>query len=243
MKVSIITVSYNAAKTILKTIDSIADQSYTNIEFIIIDGGSTDGTLDIIEDNKEKIDIVVSEPDKGVYDAMNKGILRASGDWILFLGADDLLANNNVIETCVQQFSSSHLVYGDVIKVPENEVYDGAFNLYKMIYRNICHQAIFFHKSVFKLKGLYHLDYKVNSDWEFNLRCFQDPKINTKYIPLVVSHFNTEGLSSNTEDVAFEIRKKQLIKLMPIWVRFCYKYRRTSFIKWISGTFLNFDYA
>lgn len=98
LKISIITVSYNAAKTIEQTIQSVVNQTYDNIEYIIIDGGSTDGTVDIIKKYEDKIAYWVSEPDKGIYDAMNKGILKASGEYIYFLGADDWLYNESVME-------------------------------------------------------------------------------------------------------------------------------------------------
>lgn len=243
-KISVITVCYNAAKTIQATIASIAVQTYKDIEYIVVDGKSTDSTLEILKANRSNIDKFVSEPDEGVYDAMNKGLKLASGDWLLFLGADDVLFNSKTIENVEGHLRGNHhLVYGNVIKMPQNEIYDGAFNLYKMIFKNICHQAIFFNRSIFKIKGTYQAAYKINADWEFNLKCFQDSKIKKKYIPQTISYFNAEGLSSNVHDEVFELRKKQLIKSMPMWVKALYKYRRTVLAKRIAKLFLNFDYA
>ncbi|WP_434037642.1 glycosyltransferase family 2 protein [Formosa sp. 4Alg 33] len=244
MIISIITVSYNAEKTILKTIESVANQSYQHIEFIIIDGGSTDSTLDIINSNKSNIDIVVSEPDKGIYDAMNKGIKRATGEWILFLGADDVLHSKDTLTTCSSQLSSRFdLIYGEVVKVPSQIRYDGTFNLFKLIYRNICHQGIFFNKTIFDKLGLYNQKHRINADWEFNIRAFQDPSVKIKFIPVLVSDFFEEGASGHQVDEAYEIRRKELLKTMPIWVKACYKYRRSTLVKRISKTFLNFKYA
>ena len=98
MKISIITVSYNAAKTIEQTISSVVNQTYQDIEYIIIDGGSTDGTMDIIRKYEDRIAYWISEPDKGIYDAMNKGIDVATGDYVYFLGADDRLVDANIID-------------------------------------------------------------------------------------------------------------------------------------------------
>ncbi|WP_053990077.1 glycosyltransferase family 2 protein [Mangrovimonas sp. TPBH4] len=244
-KISIVTVSFNAEKTIEETIKSVVNQTYSNIEFVIIDGASTDGTLDIIKQYRNKIDMVVSEPDKGIYDAMNKGIKRATGDWILFLGADDTLFDIDTISKCVPYLNSKKysFIYGDVIKVPSQERYDGKFNLYKLIYKNICHQAIFFNQAIFDQLGLYNQVYKVNADWEFNMRVFQDPTIKTKYIPVVVSRFFEAGLSGHQHDEIYEVRRKEFFKTMPLWVKACYKYRRSRFVKQFSKQFLNFDYA
>ncbi|SDB64983.1 Glycosyltransferase involved in cell wall bisynthesis [Flavobacteriaceae bacterium MAR_2010_188] len=242
-KVSVITVTYNAKNTINDTIHSVLSQTYCNLEYIIIDGQSHDGTLDIIRGYGDAIDSLTSEPDHGIYDAMNKGIIKSSGDYILFLGADDVLYDSETINTVSENLvNQNDLVYGNVIKVPQNIVYDGPFNLFKLIYKNICHQAIFYHKRIFDTNGLYRLEYKVNADWDFNLRCFQNPNIKTVYIQQNIAYFNAEGVSSNTHDEAFEFQKKRLIAIMPIWVKICFKFRKYYFMKWVSKNFLNFNY-
>ena len=130
--ISIITVSYNAVKTIEDTIVSVLGQTYSNIEYIIIDGGSTDGTLDIIKKYEDKITYWVSEPDKGIYDAMNKGILKATGDYLFFLGADDKITCN--FNDIIHLFKDKNTVYyGDVLFGEEGKKYDGEFNTNKSV--------------------------------------------------------------------------------------------------------------
>jgi len=121
--ITIITVSYNAVKTIEDTILSVINQTYPNIEYIIIDGGSTDGTLDIIKKYQDKITYWVSEPDKGIYDAMNKGTLKATGVWLNFMNAGDTFYDHQVLEKVFKDkdWSNTDVIYGDVVYVYPNK--------------------------------------------------------------------------------------------------------------------------
>lgn len=242
--ISIITVCFNAEKTIEATIASVINQNHSHFEYIIIDGKSVDATMDIVNHYSEHINVIISEPDNGIYDAMNKGIKQASGEWILFLGADDTLCSEDTLNECSSRFLSGYdFIYGDVIKTPSQIRYDGEFNLFKLIYKNICHQGIFFNTSIFQKLGLYNQKYRINADWEFNMRAYQDSSIKIKYIPVVISYFFEDGVSGHHVDEAYEKRRKEFLKTMPIWVKLCFKFRKTFWIKWISKTFLNFDYA
>jgi len=202
---SIIIPTYNSGETIIQTIESILIQSFENFEILIIDGLSSDDTLDKIRlfqhsSVRESVIKILSEPDKGVYDAMNKGIGLSSGEWIFFLGSDDIIFDERVLEDIHTFISidSVDFLYGNV-KLLSNKVICGEeFDIIKLhTNKNICHQAIFYKKIIFDKLGKYNLNYKVVADWEFNIRCFRHPDLIIKYIDRNISVYNDiDGLSS-----------------------------------------------
>lgn len=203
--VTVITVTYNASSYITDCINSVKAQSFTAIEHIIIDGGSTDGTIDLI---KDKVTFWVSEPDNGIYDAMNKSIGYANGSWVLFLGADDRLLPG-FSEMCQMLKDPNCVYYGDS-KI-NNDVFGGEFNAYRLAKFNICHQSIFYPKTVFD-HYRYNLKYKVRADHDLNIRCFADPRFKFQYYPIFISQFADGGFSSVFEDKAFFKDRGQIIK-------------------------------
>lgn len=210
--ISIITVVYNGAATLRETIESIFSQTYPYIEFILIDGGSSDGTVDIIKKYDSKIAFWISEKDKGIYDAMNKGVKKATGDWIYFLGADDILYSPGTIEQLVAKFRSGNtLYYGNAIFKTSGRVYDGYFSRYKLCLRNISHQAIFYPRAVFEQR-LFDVKYRIKSDYHFNLLCFGDKNWRFEHINQIISIFNDSATSASQEDLAFEQEKLLLVK-------------------------------
>ena len=204
MKVSIITVVYNNVTTIEEAINSVFSQTYANIEYIIIDGGSNDGTLDILNINKHKVSLLISEPDKGIYDAMNKGLRLASGEVIGILNSDDLLNGITIIEDVVKEFISDNkidAVYGDL-------VYVNRFDTTKIVrmwksktyfknffeYGNVPpHTSLFLKNTVYKNSGLFNTSLKLASDYEFMLRVFKNEIIYSKYIPKVLIRMRLGG--------------------------------------------------
>ena len=188
MKISIITVCYNEAATIEKTFKSIFSQSYTNIESIVIDGGSTDGTLDIIEKYKDKIAYFVSEPDEGIYNAMNKGIKASSGEVLYFLNANDTLYSEDVIENVINTFKKEHsaFVYGNInlIYPAKNEIkkHNKGINYHILLNQQICHQAVFYKKSLFDKFGLYDENFSIAADHDFNMKILTNKKTKTFYL-------------------------------------------------------------
>jgi len=208
LKVSIITVSYNAESTIEDTIISVHEQSYQNIEHIIVDGASTDNTLPIIRQHSNKISCVVSELDNGIYDAMNKGIQMSSGDIIGFLNADDIYAGTDVIEKISKGFEypSVDACYGDLVYVSKS-------NLSKIVrYWNSCnyrdglcktgwmpaHPTFYIRKEIYDKYGVYDLAYALQSDYELSLRLLEVKNINTLYIPEILVKMRTGGVTNNS---------------------------------------------
>lgn len=177
-EISIIIPTFNSAKTLAVCLDSILKQSFTDFEVLIMDGLSTDNTLEIAKSYDDVRLIISSEKDNGIYDAMNKGITQSKGEWIYFLGSDDRLFNKNVLREVyeIQKKGNSKIIYGNVLIegqagwAKNGQIYDGEFSLSKLIESNICHQAIFYKKEVFDKLGLYNIKYSICADWDLNLR-------------------------------------------------------------------------
>ena len=174
MKISIITVCYNARATIERTLKSVTGQTYADKEFVVIDGGSTDGTLDILKKYEDKIDVLASEPDKGIYDAMNKGVAKASGDYVIFINADDYFYDDNVL-TEVAKCPPADFIFGDQYDEEDGnrqlaENLD-ALDVYHMFRGYFAHQSILAKRELFQKYGNFDLSYKICADWDWILRC------------------------------------------------------------------------
>lgn len=201
-KVSIVTVCLNSEKTIEKTIKSVLGQTYSDIEYIIIDGKSSDKTWDIIQKYSDKIDFFCSEPDKGIYDAMNKGIKHCHGEIIAFLNSDDWYVNDTVkkIVDCFER-TQSDIVYGDyVFWYSEDEQYYLKCNkeIEELNYRMIMsHQATFFRRDLFNRFGYYDLKYKIASDYEWILKAYHN-NVKFEYIPEKLCYFRNGGLCTTS---------------------------------------------
>ena len=223
-RISVITVVYNAVATLEETILSVINQDFDNFEFIIIDGRSTDGTIEIIKKYQNKITLWISEPDKGIYDAMNKGIKLAKGDFVYFLGGDDLLYSNYVLNKISSSLKDKNKIYyGNVLFKTRNIIYDGKFSLLKIATRNISHQSIFYPREIFDKYG-FDTKYKIFADYELNLKLYGNSSYSFDYMPITVALFNDEGSSgSNVLDSCFEMDRFDIIKNnFPYWI---YLYR------------------
>jgi len=200
---SIITVVRNGVASIKTCIDSVAKYVGPDIEYIVIDGGSSDGTIDIISKHDNAITFWSSEPDEGIYDAMNKGLRQAHGQWVLFLGCDDELA---VAPSQLITFlkSAQTIYYGNAYWRHSGRTHDGPFSAVKLARTNICQQAILYPRSVFS-KHPFNLRYRLQSDWELNMRCFTDHEYRFEYLPLTISVYNdATGASTLSRDLALE---------------------------------------
>lgn len=218
--ISIITVVLNGADTLERAIVSVLNQSFGNIEYVIVDGGSLDGSIDIIRKYEANLTHWSSQKDNGVYDAMNKALSNTSGKWIYFLGADDQLLD--VLETVAGYLKDEKTIYyGNVYRPKMGRVYDGKFSAYKLACRNICQQAIFYPRWVWDNYS-FNLKYPIFADYEFNLRCYADTNLQFEYMPLTITVFeDAGGLSPTQRDEAFERDKLRLIReLYPHWIYF-----------------------
>ncbi len=207
---SIIIPTYNSAKTLKYCLDSIECQTFPNFEILIMDGDSSDSTLEIANQYHDERIRIYSEIDKGIYDAMNKGIRVAKGEWLYFLGSDDKFINNAVLEKIANFLKSNSydVVYGNITSTRFNGVYGGKFDVHRILNQNICHQAIFFNKKVFQKIGVFNLKFKIHADWDHNLKWFLSNKVNKSYIDLVIAEYADGGFSSNYDEV---FRKEKLL--------------------------------
>jgi glycosyltransferase involved in cell wall biosynthesis len=208
--VSILIPTYNSAKVLAPCLTSILVQSFTEFEIVIVDGGSTDDTVSVCNSLNDKRIRVFSEKDRGIYDAMNKGVQKALGLWLYFLGSDDRFYNDRVLDEMFNEVNLEKfdIVYGNVYSTKFNGIYDGVFNHEKILNQNICHQAIFFKKSVFDTVGSFNLKYNAQADWDHNLRWWFNDKIKVKYIPLVIAEYADGGFSSLKGDKLFQNYKR-----------------------------------
>ncbi len=204
---SIVIPTYNSAKNLESCIKSILNQTFRNFEINIVDGLSEDETCSIVAKCADDRIKIVSEKDNGIYDAMNKGITRSSGNWLYFLGSDDKLYDNRVLEDIRKIIGRTRrkLIYGDV-KILGNTswasdgcIYDGQFDLKKLIKKNISHQGIFYDALFIRNEiGYFNTKYRVCADWDFNMRCWEKTKF--KYFKRTIALFKAGGLSTSAID-------------------------------------------
>lgn len=209
--ISIITITKNSQKTLEYTIQSIIAQNSSFYEYIIIDGGSGDGTQDIIKKYENFFSYWVSEPDQGIYDAMTKGIKAAKGRWIYFLGSDDLLLPGIIEELKKYLISDDVIYYGNVLRQGFIKPYDGYFDAIKLTKENICQQAIFYPKKIFE-KYSFNKKYRLWADYYLNIELFHDKNFKFEYIPLTIAKYGSSGLSSQNEDEIFIHERNAIFK-------------------------------
>lgn len=213
--ISIIIPTYNSEKTISESIKSILEQSFDDYEVLVMDGVSGDNTLNIVKEFNDPRIKIFSEKDSGVYDAMNKGIEKAEGKWLYFLGSDDTLFSPNTLLNVTHHINENNeeidFYYGCIYSEKYGEKYDGVFTREKILSKNIGHQAIFFNKNIFSKLGTYNLKYKILADYDFNLRAILNKNIRTKYIDEIIANYNTGGLSDRIIDIDFRNDKTKII--------------------------------
>lgn len=214
-KVSIITVCLNSAKTIEQTIQSVLNQTYQNIEYIIIDGQSIDGTLDIIDKYRQQIASCISEPDDGLYDAMNKGIHMTTGDIVGILNSDDWY-DIQTVEKAVQIFSTNDVdvVYGDEMLLYEDEFMQRRVTgaLADIVYRmNISHPTVFVKRKIYEKYGMFDTSYKIAADYDFLLRIYRQG-VSMQECPGILAYFRMNGFSVKNGMLCADEARKVSIK-------------------------------
>ena len=240
MKLSIVTINYNNAEGLRKTLASVATQTYRDIEHIIVDGGSSDESVKVIQDYVAKVKseelrgksvIWSSEKDKGIYNAMNKGIQKATGEYCQFLNSGDILAAPDVTERMMANLYTIHntlytknvpdILYGDMLKIGEKKRYvdrssrsdDVTLN---MFYRGcLNHSPAYIKRSLFEEYGLYDETLKICSDWKFYMQSIVFGKATTKHVNIIVTHFDMNGISETRKDILNEERNRLLKELVP----------------------------
>lgn len=220
MKISIITATYNSARTLEVCMDSVLQQSYKNIEYIIIDGDSKDDTLNVIKSKAEKYPSIVfiSESDKGIYDALNKGISKATGDVIGFVHSDDFLADDQVISKIVKAFESETIdgIYGNLHYVQFEDTNKIVRNwasqtFYPRLLKRgwmPAHPTLFLKKELYAEHGQFNLDYKIAADYDFILRIFKQEHYTFKYLPFTITKMRVGGASNRSLKNLFQKTKE-----------------------------------
>ena len=208
MKVSIITAAYNSAQTIEDTVRSVLEQTYSNIEYIVVDGGSTDGSLDVVRKFEQQFSgrmKWISEKDHGIYDAMNKGIRMATGDVVGILNSDDYFTSKDVLERMVHTFDKGlDAIYGDIHFIrdgqPDKCIRYYSSKKFSPIWLRFgfmpAHPSFYCRREVFEKAGLYKTDYAIGSDYEMMVRLFMVHKIKAKYLPMDFVTMRTGGAST-----------------------------------------------
>jgi glycosyltransferase involved in cell wall biosynthesis len=206
MKVSIITVCFNSAATIRDTIESVIAQDYADIEYLVIDGGSDDTTMDIVAEYRDRIDVVVSEPDRGIYDAMNKGIERASGDVIAILNSDDFYSSATVIGKlmgCMEE-TSADTVFADLAIVDAKDTkrviryYESrGFHPGRLRYGWMpAHPTLLVRRELYEKLGKFSLEFRIAADFEMVVRLYHNGRASYAYVPIVAVKMRAGGIST-----------------------------------------------
>jgi hypothetical protein len=231
-RLSIGIVTLNAAAVLERALDSVLHHRSSALELVVLDGGSADGTLQILQRRSAEIDLWRSEPDAGIYDAMNKLMQAARGDWLLFLGADDeLLASpQQLLRHCTQ---ANAVYYGDVRVRTSGKVSGGRFSRYRLMQQNICHQALLYPRSVYRAKA-YDLECGLLADHRYNIE-LMGSGVPFVHIAETVSVFDDTG-RSGAGDQQFEAVKLAAIRASFGWPFYAIKRLRSAMVSLLKGS-------
>lgn len=223
MKFSIITVNYNNSDGLLKTIESVINQTYRDFEYIVIDGGSTDGSIDILKKYNNRITYWISEPDGGIYQGMNKGIAKATGDYLNFMNSGDCLYTNNILQKVADYDSHADIItgrdyhYSDEKKMGHASIQPSRLSMITFFTSTLDHQSSFIKRELFN-DSPYREDLRLVSDWVFFLEKVVVEEKKVQFIPDIVCYRETGGITWQQYDRNLEERDQYLHQLIPIGV-------------------------
>lgn len=209
---SIITINFNDASGLEKTVNSVLTQTYQDFEFIIIDGGSTDGSTAVIQKHQHKIAYWISEKDSGIFNAMNKGIAKAKGQYLQFLNSGDALNGNTALFDFIHHdLFKGDVIYGDYKFDKGGKIYPDVLTPFFFIKSSLPHQSTFFHKKIFQNIGGFDENFKIASDRDFFIKCFLSEQFAFQHIQYPLVHFDLEGISNNVNFKDKKLQEDELI--------------------------------
>jgi len=232
---SIITINYNNAPGLEKTIESVLCQTFSNYEWIVIDGGSIDGSVDILRKYSSCFAYWTSEPDKGIYHAQNKGILKAKGDYCFFLNSGDYLAEKDVLERIFKSDPIEDILFGNLYVTIRGIMTGKAYGKEKLTFSDVYshtikHQASFLRRSLFERFGLFNETRKVISDWEFMIKTVGLGNATYRYIDVFICYFDNDGISNHSPEIVSLERYVAVNQNIPAMMQpdyeFLLRYRR-----------------
>ena len=239
MKYSVITINYNNNIGLSHTIKSVVSQSYRDFEFIIIDGGSTDGSVDTIKENAKQIGYWISEKDRGIYHAMNKGVSQAHGEYCLFLNSGDCFYDNNVLDSVANLSVEEDILVGKIVSQNNNKYLFTSplrpISLYYLYSGTVPHQSSFIKTELLRLYP-YDERLKIVSDWKFFVQAIVIHNCSIKYVNVNVARFDTCGVSTSNPDKMWKEKEQVLSEMFPPRVLADYKYMKASECKTQSLT-------
>lgn len=227
-KISIITINLNNLTGLRKTIKSVVSQTSHEFEYMIIDGGSTDGSIEVIKEFEDRITYWISEPDNGIYQAMNKGIRQARGEYCLFLNSGDWLVEDHVIESMLNALPDCDILLGNVRSThPNSKIFTYKANpevSFITFFRStLFHTSAFIRRSLFEKYGLYDETLKIVSDWKWYLIVCGLNKANVAYADIDVSYFDSTGISNSNKETEKHEREVVLKQLVPAPILYDYE--------------------
>ena len=231
MKYSVITINYNNVEGLRKTIESVVAQTFNDYEYIVIDGGSTDDSVSVIKEYSDRINYWVSEPDRGIYNAMNKGVAHAHGDYCIFINSGDCFYNQTVLEQVNAANPIENIVVGKVAIDNQDNIISpppqGELSMYHLYSGSIPHQGSFIKTELLR-KYPYDESLRISSDWKFFIQAIVMHNCSIRYIDDVVAKFDTEGFSTSNPDKMWREKEQVLNSMFPNRILLDYKVMKAS---------------